>query len=288
MVNLQSHRGGYKEEDFREGKPRFRQEPLISFLKEHTAAILNFAEALAQAIEQEHNISATRTHVLSGVYVPALHHLMSYQQPIDQHLLKPADQRRLNVTAWYLQRARDYLGAIDYGYPDRFWWHFLMRLSDLFESPPCFTSPQYSDGGRLIMWKFVFPRGEQSLALYLRDGILLKAQWLTREGERLHKFAKSVNATRAFLVANIVGYPDEPVPTATMPDDFVVDTDPVKVAEIVYKAFSTEDRSTKLRHDGVRTVSASSIVPTAHNITRSVLYVFRPLIAFAHWIRRFS
>src|SRR5262249_6516057 len=71
----------YKQEDDQPDKSRFQRVHLLSWLKRLTISMLQFAEQLSHAIEIQLGIKPSRTHVLSGVYAPALHHLFAYEQP---------------------------------------------------------------------------------------------------------------------------------------------------------------------------------------------------------------
>ena len=144
-----------------------------------TVAVLDLAEQLAHAIAKQQQVQLSRTHLLNGVYVPALHHISSYQEPTNQHLLKPAEAQQLRIVAWYLVRAGDYLNSLEYGYPDGHWWRFLMRLSELFKVPPISVSPpEHTDRGFLTRWRFLFRKGEEVYAVSVRDAVLLEEDWL--------------------------------------------------------------------------------------------------------------
>lgn len=59
--------------------PPIRQVPLVSFLRRFTQSVLELAAQLSQAIDAQQGIRCSQTHVLEGVYVPALYDLLSYQ-----------------------------------------------------------------------------------------------------------------------------------------------------------------------------------------------------------------
>src|SRR4029077_13416089 len=132
-----------------------------------------------------------RTHVLSGVYVPALHHLLSYKEPPERNDRNPdpAAKRRRDITAWYLLEVGDYLGATAVGYPDGYWWRFMMQISELFKKPPRYLSrPMFGGEDILVDWKVVFQENDKNLALILRDMVALDSHWLAGVNEGLDKF----------------------------------------------------------------------------------------------------
>jgi hypothetical protein len=153
---LQWLHGGYKEEDCPDDNPNYPK-PLLPLLKQFTISVFRLAEQLSDAIEESQQIKASMTHVLSGVYVPAIHQIVNYQEPIEAHLQDAAEKRRRLIAAWHLVKAGDYLASIERGYPGGFRWRFLMKFSEFFDQPPRYVSSlDFVDCGALIAWKFVF------------------------------------------------------------------------------------------------------------------------------------
>jgi hypothetical protein len=228
--------GGHKQEDFREDKPRFRRYPLISFLKGLTLNVLGLAKQIALAIAKQFECEPSRTHLLNGVYVPALRHLTSYKQPVNRRLLQPAELHSTHKAAWYLLQAGDYLSSLSYGYPDGFCWRFLIRFSEFFKNPPTYISePEHAGSWALVRWLLVFRDGELSYALSIRDFVLLEAGWLKAVKLDLDKFAADKGAYRAVLVANRTLYPNGSSISEKPFADLIIETDPDVAAE---KAFS--------------------------------------------------
>jgi hypothetical protein len=192
---------------------------------------------LSQAIEKQQNLKRSETHVLNGLYVPALHDIMSYETPIEEHEQDASEKQRRHIVAWYLLDAVDFLGSVKYGYPDQFRWCFLMRLSELFTKPPTrFSQPKFVDCGALIQWDFVFRENDLNFVVSVRDAVPLEEKWLRQVKEKLDRFAKDRDAHQAILVASRIVKDGE---TSTVPDEFaflVVDADPIAAAE---RAFST-------------------------------------------------
>ncbi len=233
--------GGYKQEDYREDKPRFRRYPLISFLKGLTLNVLGLAKQIALAIAKQRECEPSRTHLLNGVYVPALHHLASYKQPVKRRLLQPAELHRMHIAAWYLLQAGDYLSSLSYSYPDGFCWRFLIRFSEFFKNPPAYISePEHAGSWALVRWLLVFRDGDLSYALSIRDFVLLKTDWLKAAKLDLDKFAEVKGACRAVLVANRVLYPAEPAIMEKPLTDIVIETDPSVAAEKAFAKLKTD------------------------------------------------
>jgi hypothetical protein len=93
--------------------------PLFSRL---TFEMLNFSDELAAIIANQKNIVPSRRHILSGVYVPALHQLRAYGPP----LASPSSR----LAAQCLLQLGDYLAASKLGYPRGYTWVLLLRLSE--------------------------------------------------------------------------------------------------------------------------------------------------------------
>jgi hypothetical protein len=198
---------------------------------------------LAQAIEQQLELQRSKTHVLSGVYVPALHHLMSYVEPAKSYERDAAAKRRGLVTAWYLQRAGDYLNSANRGYPGGFWWQFVMHISAMFDKPPTYVSrPSFGNCGVLLEWNLVFVAGDLNLAVSLRDNVSNKEDWLKIVKNNLDEFAKAADAHRAILVANTLVLDGESSNIAENHDFLVIETDPIIGAKNVFARLTRQDK----------------------------------------------
>jgi hypothetical protein len=237
VAELQWLHGGYKEEDHQPDKPRFQRVPLLSWLKGLTISVLELAEQLSSAIEKQLGVQRSHTHVLSGVYVPALHHLLAYEQPRVGHLLNEKEMRRRHIAAWHLLKAGDYLSAAERGYPNEFWWRFVTHLCDLFTAPPRYVSePKFARRRILVDWKFVFDDEEQNFALCLRDMISAEDEWVEGVRANLDSFAQRADATRSLLVARKVVTPRNSPTDIAVPANIIVDADPICAAERAFAA----------------------------------------------------
>jgi hypothetical protein len=238
VVELQWLHGGYKQEDHREDKPRFKRVPLLSFLREHTSFVLELTNQLCQAIEKQQSIRRSGNHVISGVYVPALHHLLAYKEPPERNDSNPNQPERLRrgIAALFLLKAGDYLSAVERGYPDGFWWRFVMRICEMFLDPPTYMSrPKFADWGVLVGWEIVFRENERSVALFLRNNVFMEANWLSGEVENLDRFSESAEADRIVLVAKEKKYPTKGPIAEDLSERFLVEADPIVAAEKAYE-----------------------------------------------------
>jgi hypothetical protein len=234
-----SHRRYQNEDDPQQARPRIQQVSLLSLLKNFTLSVFELTGQLSQAIEKQEELECSKTHVLSGVYVPALHHLLSYVEPSKRSEQNTLEERQRRIAAWYLLKAGDYLSSVECGYPDGFWWQFLMRLSELCtELPKYISQPQFAGRGALVEWNFIFNESNWDLAVSLRDVVVLEERWLEGVKENLDNFSTRAGAERAMLVANrSIKIPDRIADPINM-DFLLVETDPIIAAERVFSALN--------------------------------------------------
>jgi hypothetical protein len=116
---------------FRKPRERFPEGPtlvpLLPALKRITEGVLTLSGQVATATAQNRGRTSAKRNVLNGVYIPALRHLLSYEEPTQADMTHEVKHRR-TLEARYLLEAGDYLNAIRFGYPDGFWFHFAVRL----------------------------------------------------------------------------------------------------------------------------------------------------------------
>jgi hypothetical protein len=144
---LQWLHGGYKQEDYDENAPpKFKRYRLLEALKEFAANILKLANDLSDAIAQQCGTTPSGTHFLSGINVPALHELLSYQTPTVAPGIHGSENCRLRAKAWHLLSAHDYWTARQEGYPDHYWWRFKTRLTEICGRPPFHLSQDQMSG----------------------------------------------------------------------------------------------------------------------------------------------
>lgn len=248
-AELQLLHGGYKQEDYDENKPRFRRYPLLSFLRGLTLNVLGLAKQIAAAIAKQRDYEPSRTHLLNGLYVPALHHLTFYREPCKRHKIETSKAHRLHIAAWYLLQATDYLSSLTYGYPDGFWWRFLIRFSEFFKDPPTYiSSPEHVGSWILKSWRLVFREGELSYALSVRDFVLGEPEWIKAAKDDLSKFAAARGACRAVLVANRVLHTATSLISETFLIDLVIESDPNMAAERAFAALNKDSSLDSNQH----------------------------------------
>jgi hypothetical protein len=220
-------------------KPRQRLEsggveerPLLPLLKGLTEHVLRLADQVANVIGQQRNLAPSQTHILNGVYLPALNHILSYEEPIDRELA-PEEEARRKIKAWYLFEAGDYLGALNFGYPDGFWLKCVTHLSELFAIPPSYVSkpkfPPYRDSERLIFWQVIFTVENKDLVFWLRDAICLEAEGgPTKLNDEVDNLKLRFDNTTAALVLNS-DFNSKQFP------NLIADSDPIRAA---HRAFN--------------------------------------------------
>jgi hypothetical protein len=206
--------------------------PLMPFLKENTNHLLSLAGQVAKVIAEQQGHPPSQTHVLNGVYIPALNHILSYKEPIRREMTAEEKSRR-KIRAWYLYEAGDYLGSLNFGYPDGFWLQFIVRVSELFgERLPSYLSkpqyPSYRDSEILIGWKLIFTIGDKHFGLFLRDAVGLHGEEQSKLKDQLDEFKARFELKAAALVLN------SELPPEYQIAGFVGDSDPISAAQIVF------------------------------------------------------
>jgi hypothetical protein len=145
------------------------------------------------------------------------------------------------MAARHLLRAGDYLSAINYGFPDEFWWSFVLRLEELMGAAPVFVSkpehPPYHDGEALGDWQLRFMRDDKEYIVVLRD-----ARFVTVEGEN-----SDVDLIRVFKErrpqAGVVIVSNSSMAKASaaleFPPEFIMDADPLNAAQIAFSKLTS-------------------------------------------------
>jgi hypothetical protein len=229
-------------EQFPEGP---RVVPLLPFLKRITQGILTLSNQVAETIAQERKHTSLKRNILNGVYIPALRQLLSYEEPSKADMTPEAEKRN-EIAAWYLQDARDYLSAIQIGYPDGFWFQFAIHISELYGRPPTYAStprcPPRRDGEELAQWRLGFTHEEKDHMITLKDAAHVKLD--STEGsmadvEVLQRLRTSpYGPTVAVLVVN-TSAPATPFPLDKMFDGLILESDPIKAADAAFMALTS-------------------------------------------------
>jgi hypothetical protein len=171
--------------------------PLLPFVKKLTQSMLRVADQLAVAAAGHLSFGPpSKTHTLCGVYVPALHGLDSYEPPVKSP--------RLPIIVGCLHQCEDYHTAARLGFPDGYWWQFLIGLSEHFVSRPDYIGP-FTEGPPdvLVDLKIIFAADGKKLGIVGRDMIASDKTWLQGAQENLEKFVAEAQLEKAALVTRV-------------------------------------------------------------------------------------
>lgn len=188
------------------------------------------------AMSQELDMVPSGTHFISGIHVPALYELLSYQTPTAASGVQGFEDSGLRTKAWYLLRAGDFFGAVEEGYPNGFWWRFKTRLTAICGRPPCLVSKeQRSSGARKAKW-YVFCWDGKHYGALACDRLNRDDTWIKDAKEDLQKFKDAKNLDGAVLVGR--GWSDETAGVGSdstgQPVFLIADLDPLRAAEEVF------------------------------------------------------
>jgi hypothetical protein len=213
--------------------------PLMPFLKHATCGLLNLADKTAEVIIARTKHVPSKKHVINGVYIPALHHMLSYEEPSKEEI--PEDEkRRRKIKARYLLEAGNYLRAVNLGHPDSFWLQCAVLIEELFGEPPYHSSipkhPKYRDGEALIGWQIHFKKMECEYVVVFQDSVHLeKPDELERAKQVLHTFKQEGGLAGIVLVSNTTSL-SKKIPAAQVFDGLVIEADATQAADRAYAA----------------------------------------------------
>jgi len=171
--------------------------PLLPFAKRLTQSMLRVSDQLAVAAVGHLSLGPpSKTHALCGVYVPALRGLDSYEPPVRSP--------RLRIIVDCLDQCEDYVTAAKLGFPDGYWWQFLIGLSEHFASCPVYIGP-FNEGPPdvLVDWKIIFAADGEKLGIVGRDMIVTDKIWLQGAQANLEKFTAERQLEEAVLVTRV-------------------------------------------------------------------------------------
>ena len=177
------------------GSYGFTRTPLLPFVKRLSQSMQHVSDQIASASLARVKLERpSRTHALCGVYVPALHGLDSYEPP--------TKSPRLKIIADCLQRCGEYLTASKVGFPDGYWWQFLITLSEHFGTYPGHVG-EFGEGPTdvLVDWKIIFIMEEKRFGIMARDVVSTEKIWLEGAKKSLEEFASDAQLARAVLVS---------------------------------------------------------------------------------------
>lgn len=213
------------------GDRGIKLQPLLPFLRESTERVLHLASQVSDAIVKQAAHTPSHTHRLNGVYIPALNHILWYQEPTKRELA-PEEKTRRKIKAWLLREAGDYLESLNFGYPDGYWLHFVTHASEFFgNKPPLHLTrpkhPPYRDSELLTEWWLIFEKENVHYGVLLMDARAVEGEW-AELGQRLDSFKQRYEVSAAALVLNCETVSDPPFKS------LIVDRDPFNAAQRVF------------------------------------------------------
>lgn len=170
---------------------------LLSTLQNLTISMLEFSAVLAELVLPRRALSlCAKKTVISGVYVPALYHLLqTYRIPSRRNDLQ-SNARMLAVCGGYVEAAR-------LGYPDGFWWQTLLNVSKGLGVTPSSGIVPVSASGQVHDCKFVFTKDGKSYGVIACDEILGNEKWLRGAAESATRFLDIHKLTSAVLIGQV-------------------------------------------------------------------------------------
>jgi hypothetical protein len=206
-------------------KTRRTSNRLLEALRTLTSSMLKFSAKLAHVIGRERGLSRLpRGHVLSGVFVPGLHHLL-------REYTQPQGSARNTLNAKCLAVCGDYPAAASFGYPSGFWWHLLLELSELIGAPLLASMP-VNAGGQVHDYAVVFQRPERRCGIVACEQMIFGDKWVREAATAIEKHAKEYVLDSAVLVA--CRRKDEGF-TGEVPFQFVLSDVPTEAAQKIVK-----------------------------------------------------
>jgi hypothetical protein len=165
---------------------------LLSLLQRLTGSALEFSKILAESIMPRRTLQQLpRKTVISGAYVPALHHLLKkYRVP----------PRGALFNAKCLAMCQDYVDAACLGFPDGFWWRFLLKLGESLGAEPSLDAMSHLSSEVVFDCKFILTSERGTYGVVACDEIKGATQWLKGAAESSEKFSTTHELSRVVLV----------------------------------------------------------------------------------------
>lgn len=185
---------------------------LIATFRDLTQAMLDFSERLGRIVASEKDRQGnSKKRVIDGVYVPALHHLLSqYTVPKNSKALRP--------TAHCLIACGGYVEAAYVGYPKGFWWKVLISSSKKLASDVVTAIVPVNVGGTVHDCKFVLTDGNRTYGIVACDNGNAGAAWLEGATESVRQLESKYGAERtALVVRNMKGVAPQFLPRTKTP-----------------------------------------------------------------------
>jgi hypothetical protein len=169
---------------------------LLSTLGQLTESMLEFSKVLADVIMPRQELrSCEKKLLISGVYVPALYHLLrKYTIP------SPPQRQRLRRNARILGICGGYVEAARLGYPDGFWWQTLFIISDALGTAPSSGAVLVQASDQVHDCKFVFVKDGKTVGVVACDEVLGNEKWLSGAAKSAREFLEGRKLDRAVLI----------------------------------------------------------------------------------------
>lgn len=206
---------------------------LITDLQRLTRSLLNFSARLARCVRKHEGFPfLPRKHVISGASVPALHHIVRDYDP-------PEASPSLSLSATCLTTCGDYATAAYLGYPNGFWWRFLVSVAEGLATAPEVAIIPIRANGSVHDANIVFACKERRYGFILCDYLNPNDQWIREAGESARKFATDYLLARTVFVAErVVAAQDDVTQAACSILPAVIGADPRIAAEQAIAALS--------------------------------------------------
>jgi hypothetical protein len=201
---------------------------LINSLQRLTRSVLEFSESLARAVRLDEHAEREMMPVIDGVYVPALHHLLSRYS-------RPSSSDSLKLRARCLQACGGYAEAALIGYPDGYWWTLVVGISEAIRSGPSAATIPLGVSGDVYNCRFVFVTDEGPCGLVACDKIIDSIKWLEGARESLEEFSMTHGLKRVVLAGQRPLESVSAVPGTNIP--IVIRAEPLNAAGEIARAF---------------------------------------------------
>jgi hypothetical protein len=180
------------------GEKVSRGRHLLSTIQFLTRCMLEFSNILAEVVlpRQELQKCPQKT-VISGIYVPALFHLL-------EEYRRPTRRDRLPLTARCLSACGGYAEATLLGYPNGFWWRFLRSLSERIGAGPSQAYAYVNTAGTVHDCKFVYQMGGKNFGVVTCEDVYMNRKWLTGARKSIEECLVQHKLSGAVLVGRIV------------------------------------------------------------------------------------
>jgi hypothetical protein len=206
---------------------------LLAMLQRLTRSMLAFSETLGSVVMPMEQLErAPKMTAISGVYVPALTHLLdNYETPT----------RPQAWNAGCLLACGGYVEAAYLEYFEGFWWQFLLGLSERFGRGPALVRVPVSPSGLVDNCNVVFASEIGSYGMVAWDEVQTNQKWLDGATESIEKLSAAHNLSGALLIGRRAdGDPPKLLPDGRTP--IVVSGDSRRACEEAFARLARQGR----------------------------------------------